>query len=89
MCIRDSLQLTRQPFQAAGNFRNFLLTVIRVAAAAGDQLNVVDQDDGQTVLGLKLAAFGMNLGNPHVRGIVDEDLDVYKRQALICPPLLK
>ena len=61
------------PF-AAGNLRNFLLPVVRVAAAAGNQLNVVDQDDGQTVFGLKLAAFGMNLGNPHVRGIVDKDL---------------
>ena len=64
------LQFLSEALQATGDAGDFFLAGIE-AAATGDELKVVDDEEGQTLVALEAAGFGANFEDAGGAGIVD------------------
>lgn len=67
------IEFARELLEAAGNFGNFLYSVVSAAAASLHELQVVDDDDAEVVLGLEAARHGAHFHDVERTAVVDED----------------
>ena len=65
-----NLQLLGQALQAARNAGHFFLAVAK-APARGDELEIVDDQQGHALVALEAAGFGANFENADRAGVVD------------------
>ena len=77
------VQLLGQPLQRPRDRRQLLLAVLE-AAAPLHQLNVVDDQQVQAVLGLEAARLGAHLEHADRRRVVDEDPRLGQRRRAPC-----
>ena len=67
------VQFFREPFEAGGNFRDFeLAVVLRTAAGAAEELEVVDEDGLDAMLALEPAGLGAEFEDRKAGRVVDE-----------------